>query len=79
MCSLKPLNLIRIIRHFIFVFDGVYLQIPSNGKRKPKNEFKDDFKCNPFDSSQQIAMYLALREIFHVPAGSFLVISFTFL
>lgn len=59
-------------------FCGIYLQVTTTGKKRQKNDFKDSFKCNPFDSSQQIAMFLALREIFHVPAGSFSVIQTCF-
>lgn len=43
----------------------------SNKKWKKYDEMKESFKCNPFNSNQQLAMYYTLRDIFKVPKTHF--------
>ncbi|XP_065222189.1 uncharacterized protein LOC135846821 [Planococcus citri] len=43
---------------------------PTKGN-SANTDTKDLFKCNPFNSEQQLAMYLTLRELFNVPETHF--------
>ena len=48
--------------------------VPLPGKKRKKyDEMRESFKCNPFNSDQQLAMYYTLREIFEVPKTHFVV------